>query len=188
MINLKVITASTRPGRRGIHISQWVIESLQSNPAFQVEHLDLKEINLPFLDEPHHPRFQNYTKQHTKDWSKKISESDAFIFVIPEYNYGFTAPLKNAIDFLFHEWGYKTAGIVSYGGLAGGTRATQMFKQVLTTLKIFPVTESLPIPFFESHIKEGVFVPTEVLTNGLNGLFLEMIKMDKGLRVIREQA
>jgi len=188
MINLKVITASTRPGRRGIYISEWVIESLKSNPAFQVEHLDLKEINLPFLDEPHHPRFQNYTKQHTKDWSKKISESDAYIFIIPEYNYGFTAPLKNAIDFLFKEWAYKTAGIVSYGGLAGGTRATQMFKQVLTTLKMFPVTESLPIPFFESHIKEEMFVPTEVLINGLNGLFLEIIKVDKGLSLIREQA
>jgi NAD(P)H-dependent FMN reductase len=188
MINLKIITASTRPERKGIYISHWVIEALQSNPSFQVEHLDLNEINLPFLDEPHHPRFQNYTKQHTKEWSSKISEGEAFIFVIPEYNYGYTAPLKNAIDFLFKEWAYKTAGIVSYGGLAGGTRATQMFKQVLTTLKVVPVTESLPIPFFASHIKDGVFVPTEVLNNGLNEMFQEMIKVDKGLRVIREQA
>jgi NAD(P)H-dependent FMN reductase len=71
MINLKIITASTRPERKGIFISRWVIESLQNNPSFQVEHLDLKEVNLPFLDEPHHPRFQNYTKQHTKYWSNK---------------------------------------------------------------------------------------------------------------------
>jgi hypothetical protein len=78
-------------------------------------------------------------------------------------------------------------GIVSYGGLAGGTRATQMFKQVLTTLKMVPVTESLPIPFFASHIKNDVFIPTEVLNNGLQEMFLEMIKVDKGLRVIREQ-
>jgi NAD(P)H-dependent FMN reductase len=188
MINLKVITASTRPGRKGILISHWVIDALQNNPEFQVEHLDLKEVNLPFLDEPHHPRFQNYTMQHTKDWSARISEAEAFIFVIPEYNYGFTAPLKNAIDFLSKEWAYKTVGIVSYGGLAGGTRATQMFKQVLTTLKMVPVTESLPIPFFESHIKEGVFVPSEVLKNGLNGMFQEMVKVDKGLRVIRQQS
>jgi NAD(P)H-dependent FMN reductase len=188
MINLKIITASTRPERKGIHVSQWVIESLKSSPSFQVEHLDLKEVNLPFVDEPHHPRFQNYTMQHTRDWSSKISEGEAYIFVIPEYNYGFTAPLKNAIDFLSKEWAYKTVGIVSYGGLAGGTRATQMFKQVLTTLKMVPVTESLPIPFFESYIKDGVFVPTEVLNNGLHGMFREIIKVDKGLRVIREQA
>ena len=77
---------------------------------------------------------------------------------------------------------------MSYGGLAGGTRATQMFKQVLTTLKMVPVTESLPIPFFASHIKDGVFIPTDVLNNGLKEMFQEMIKVDKGLRVIREQA
>jgi NAD(P)H-dependent FMN reductase len=188
MINLKVITASTRPERKGIYVSQWVIESLRSNPSFQVEHLDLKEVNLPFLDEPHHPRFQNYTMQHTKDWSSKISEGDAYIFVIPEYNYGYTAPLKNAIDFLHKEWAYKVVGIVSYGGLAGGTRAAQMFKQVLTTLKMVPVTESLPIPFFASHFKDGIFVPTEILNNGLHEMFQEMIKVEKGLRVIRELA
>jgi NAD(P)H-dependent FMN reductase len=188
MINLKIITASTRPGRKGIHVSNWVIETARSNPDFNVEHLDLKEINLPFLDEPNHPRFQNYTQQHTRDWSKTISGADAYIFVIPEYNYGFTAPLKNAIDFLSKEWAYKTVGIVSYGGLAGGTRATQMLKQVLTTLKMMPVTESLPIPFFESHIKDGVFVTNEILTNGLHGMFQEIIKVDKGLRVIRSQS
>ena len=188
MIRLKVITASTRPGRKGIYVSRWILKALESVPSFQVEHLDLKEINLPFLDEPHHPRFQNYTKQHTKDWSHKILDGDAYIFVIPEYNYGFTAPLKNAIDFLSKEWAYKAVGIVSYGGLAGGTRATQMFKQVLTTLKMTPVTESLPIPFFESHIKDEVFVPTEILNNGLHNMFQEMIKVDKGLRVIREPA
>ena len=188
MIKLKVITASTRPERKGIYVSHWVLGSLHSNPSFQVEHLDLKEVNLPFLDEPHHPRFQNYTRQHTKDWSSKISEADAYIFVIPEYNYGYTAPLKNAIDFLFKEWAYKVVGIVSYGGLAGGTRAAQMIKQVLTTLKMVPVTESLPIPFFASHIKDGIFVPTEILNNGLHEMFQEMIKVDKGLRVIRELA
>lgn len=185
MINLKIITASTRPGRRGILVSRWVIDMVSANPDFQVEHLDLAEINLPFMDEPHHPRFRNYTKQHTKDWSRTISEADAFIFVTPEYNYGFTAPLKNAIDFLSGEWAYKVAGIVSYGGLAGGTRAVQMLKLVLTTLKITAVTESLPIPFFETHIKEGVFVPSDLLNNGLNAMILEMIRVDKGLRLIR---
>jgi NAD(P)H-dependent FMN reductase len=108
--------------------------------------------------------------------------------VIPEYNYGYTAPLKNAIDFLFREWAYKVVGIVSYGGLAGGTRAAQMFKQVLTTLKMVPVTESLPIPFFASHIKDGIFVPTDILNNGLHEMFQEMIKVDRGLRLVRELA
>ncbi len=186
-MNLKIITASTRPGRKGILVSNWVLEEAKLNQAFQVEHLDLAEINLPFLDEPHHPRLRNYTKQHTKDWSQKIAGADALVMVTPEYNYGLTAPLKNAIDFLSAEWAYKAVGIVSYGGLSGGTRATQMLKQVLTTLKMTPVTESLPIPFFESHIKQGVFDPGETLNKGLHGMFHEIIKVDKGLRIIRDQ-
>ena len=80
MLKLKIITASTRPGRRGPIISDWVIEKTKEDPEINVEHLDLAEINLPFMDEPHHPRLQNYTKQHTKDWSEKISEADAFHF------------------------------------------------------------------------------------------------------------
>jgi NAD(P)H-dependent FMN reductase len=185
MINLKIITASTRPGRKGPPVSHWVVKTAESNPAFQVEHLDLAEINLPFLDEPHHPRLQNYTKQHTINWSKVIAGADAFVFVMPEYNYGFIAPLKNAIDFLSREWAYKAVGIVSYGGLGAGTRATQMLKLVLTALKMTPVTESVNIPFFENHIKEGVFVTNESLVNGLNAVFQEIIKVDKGLRLIR---
>ena len=185
MIRLKIITASTRPGRRGILVSHWIIEMLKSNPAFEVEHLDLAEINLPFMDEPHHPRFQNYTKQHTKDWSEIISAADAFIIVMPEYNYGFIAPLKNAIDFLQKEWAYKAVGIVSYGGLGAGIRATQMLKQVLTTLKMIPLFEAVNIPFFESHIKDGVFVPGETIIKNLNDLTQELIRVDKGLRIIR---
>ncbi len=186
MLKLKIITASTRPGRRGPKISDWVIEKTKEDPEINVEHLDLAEINLPFMDEPHHPRLQNYTKQHTKSWSEKISEAEAFIFVTPEYNFGFTAPLKNAIDFLHREWAYKAAGIVSYGGLSGGTRAVQMLKQVLTTLKMTPVFESVNIPFFELHIKEGVFIPTESLENGIRSMLNEIKKVNKGLKVIRD--
>ena len=88
------------------------------------------------MDEPNHPRLRQYTKQHTKDWSAKVEAADAFVFVMPEYNYGFNAPLKNVIDYLNQEWAYKPVGFVSYGGVASGTRAVQMIKQVVTTLKM----------------------------------------------------
>src|SRR4051812_18736190 len=107
------------------------------------------------MDEPNHPRLAQYTQQHTRDWSAKVSEADAFVFVTPEYNYGYTAPLKNAIDYPHHEWHYKPAGIVSYGGVAAGTRAAQMLKQVLTTLKGTPVVEAGSIPFLSHVIHEG---------------------------------
>jgi NAD(P)H-dependent FMN reductase len=185
MIKLKIITASTRPGRRGIAVTHWVLDMLKSNSAFHSEHLDLAEINLPFMDEPHHPRLQNYTKQHTKDWSQKIAEADAFIIVMPEYNNGYIAPLKNAIDFLVNEWAYKSVGFVSYGGVSAGTRAVQLLKPVLSLLRMLPVTESVYIPFFESHLKEGVFVPSELLNKNLNGMFSEISKVDRGLRLLR---
>src|SRR6185312_11509626 len=146
MTVIKVITASTRPGRKGPAISNWILELLKNVEGIQVEHIDLKEINLPFLDEPHHPRLRKYTKEHTKQWSAKIDAADAFIFVTPEYNFGLPATLKNAIDFLHEEWLYKPLAIAAYGGLSVGTRCTQMLKQIVTGLKMIPLQEGLNIP------------------------------------------
>src|SRR5579864_3115325 len=116
------------------------------------------------MDEPNHPRLRQYTKQHTKDWSARVEAADAFVFVMPEYNFAFTAPLKNALDYLHHEWHYKPVGLVSYGGVAAGTRAAQMLKQVLTALKMCPLTEAVSIPFFPQFIDEdGALQPNEVM-------------------------
>src|SRR5437870_5672231 len=120
MFSLKIIIASTRPGRKGPFIGSWIFELSTQKKMFDAGVLDLAIINLPFLDEPHHPRLQQYQQEHTKNWSKLINSADAFIIVTPEYNYGYTAPLKNALDFLYHEWSYKPVAFVSYGGIAGG--------------------------------------------------------------------
>ena len=115
---------------------------------------DLAELNLPMFDEPNHPRLHQYVHQHTKDWSAIVEASDAFIFVIPEYNYGFNAATKNAIDYLNSEWLNKPAGIVSYGAVTAGTRAAQMLKQVLSALKVVPVLDSVNIPFIREKLDE----------------------------------
>ena len=97
--------------------------------------LDLAEINLPFLDEPHHPKLGRYTKPHTLAWAHEIDTADALVIVTPEYNSGFPAPLKNAIDFLHAEWKNKALGMVTYGGGAsGGARAGRMLQPVTTAL------------------------------------------------------
>jgi NAD(P)H-dependent FMN reductase len=114
MYKLKIIIASTRPGRKGPAIASWIFDKAKEHKDFDIELLDLAVINLPMMDEPEHPRFKKYHHEHTKKWSATIDEADAFIFVMPEYNYGYTAPLKNAIDYLSHEWGYKPVGFVSY--------------------------------------------------------------------------
>jgi NAD(P)H-dependent FMN reductase len=184
---LEIIIASTRPGRVGLPIGQWAEAEAKAHAGFaEVELVDLAEVNLPFMDEPNHPRLAQYTHQHTRDWSAKVSEADAFVFVTPEYNYGYTAPLKNAIDYLHHEWHYKPAGIVSYGGVAAGARAAQMLKQVLTTLRMTPIFEAVSIPFVSQFIdEEENVVPNDVMTAAAKAMFEELVRMSEALRPLR---
>ena len=123
MPDLTIIIASTRPGRAGLPIGTWFAERARVDGAFDVRVVDLADVGLPMYDEPDHPRLRRYRNQHTKDWSATIDAADAVVFVTPEYNYGYPASLKNAIDFLHEEWAYKPVGFVSYGGVAAGTRA-----------------------------------------------------------------
>ena len=122
---LQVIIGSVRPGRIGEPFARWFVPIAEKHGAFEVELIDLAEVGLPFMDEPHHPRLRKYQHEHTKRWSATISRADAFVFVTPEYNYGYSAALKNAIDYLHHEWADKAVGFLSYGGVAAGTRAVQ---------------------------------------------------------------
>ena len=188
MFNLKIIIASTRPGRKGPSIAAWVYEIAKAHPEFETEILDLAVINLPFLDEKEHPRLQKYEHQHTKDWSAKINEADAFIVVTSEYNFSMPAPLKNAMDFLFNEWAYKPMAIVSYGGVSAGLRAAQMLKQVITALKMMPLVESVSIPAFHQFIDaDGKFNPTEMHSKSLEGMLKELALWADGLKYIRDK-
>ncbi len=119
MPRLTIVIASTRPGRVGLPVARWFEAQAIAHGGFDVEVADLAELKLPLMDEPNHPRLHTYVHQHTRDWSALVDASDAFVFVMPEYNNGYTAPLKNAIDYLHDEWFYKPVGLVSYGGVAG---------------------------------------------------------------------
>ena len=186
MVNLKIIIVSTRPGRKGPALGAWIYEAAKKYADLNVELLDLAVINLPFLDEPVHPRFQKYEHEHTKKWSAIISSADAYIIVTPEYNYGYPAPIRNALDYLYNEWTYKPVGFVSYGGVAGGTRAVQMLKQVVTAQKMMPVAESVNVPFFTKFINEnGQFVPDEVIESGAAAMLAELIKWGENLKSLR---
>lgn len=155
---LQIHLGSTRPNRIGPAFAAWFSAIAEKHPNFDVEIIDLADIGLPFLDEPHHPRLQKYTQRHTLEWSEIVSRADAFVFVTPEYNYGYSAVMKNAIDYLCHEWADKAVGFVSYGGVAGGTRAVQQLKQVVTTLRMVPVLESVNIPFAMTQVgHDGVY-------------------------------
>lgn len=188
MPKLQVIVASTRPGRVGKPVGEWFVGQAQSHGGFDIEVTDLKELALPLMDEPHHPMLRKYTRPHTISWSETIDSSDAFVFVMPEYNHGFTAPLKNALDFLAHEWAYKPAGFVSYGGVAAGTRAVQMLKPVLTCLKVVPATPQVALPFVHNQIVNGRFQPGEDAHQAAVKMLAELIALQTTLTQMRQPA
>jgi NAD(P)H-dependent FMN reductase len=183
---LLVIIGSTRPGRVGPAVADWILDRARAQDEFEVRVADLAVIDLPMFNEPKHPRFGQYEHQHTRDWSAIVAPADAIVFVIPEYNYGFNAATKNAIDYLNAEWQNKPAGIVSYGGVAAGTRATQMLKQVLSALKIVPIAEAVNIPFVHQHVDEsGRFKPTEIMEDSATAMLTELLRWEQALRPLR---
>src|SRR5258705_8968517 len=127
MIKIAIIVGSTRPGRNGEAVAKWVYEAAKNRSDAEFELVDIKDFNLPLLDEPVPPSLGQYSMPHTKVWAAKIDGFDGYVFVTPEYNHGISGALKNAIDFLFAEWNNKAAGFVSYGG-AGGARAVEQLR------------------------------------------------------------
>jgi NAD(P)H-dependent FMN reductase len=186
MPRLTIIIGSTRPGRAGLPIAEWFAGRARSHGGFTVEVVDLAELELPLFNEPHHPRLEQYIHQHTKDWSAIVDASDAFVFVTPEYNHGYPATLKNAIDFLHNEWHDKPVGFVSYGGVSAGTRAVQQLKQVVTTLKMVPVVEAVSIPFHPQFIGEdGRVEANEIMEQAADAMLDELVRVERALRPLR---
>jgi NAD(P)H-dependent FMN reductase len=188
MPNLSVLISSTRPGRAGVPIAEWFATRARAHGTFDVEVIDLAEVGLPFMDEPHHPRLRRYVHDHTKAWSARVDAADAFVFVTAEYNAGFPAPLKNAIDYLHTEWQHKPVAFVSYGGISAGTRAVQMLKQVVTTLRMVPLVEAVNIPFHPQFIDEdGLVQGNDVMEQAAQALLDEIAVVEAGLRPRRDE-
>lgn len=189
MARLMIVIASTRPGRAGGPVADWFEGKARAHGAFEIDVADLAAMNLPMLDEPGHPRLQRYTHQHTKDWSARVAAADAFAFVMPEYNFGFNAPIKNALDYLHTEWQYKPVGFVSYGGVSAGTRAVQMLKQVVTALKMMPLPEAVSIPFVAQFLDEDRRIrPNAVMEQAAEVLLDELARWEAALRPLRQPA
>jgi NAD(P)H-dependent FMN reductase len=184
---LQILIASIRPGRVGLPVARWFEEEARRHGRFTLDVVDLAELRLPFMDEPHHPRLKRYVHAHTRAWSARVDAADAFVFVLPEYNYGMSAPLKNALDYLHQEWAYKPLGFVSYGGVSAGTRAVQMVKEVVTTLKMVPLPEAVHIPFVHQFLdQEGRFVPNDTLRQAAVAMLDELYRWEEALKVLRE--
>ena len=186
MPQLLVINASTRPGRVGLPVGEWFMDRAREHAVFELELVDLAVLDLPLLDEPAHPRLRQYTKEHTKAWSATVDSADAVVMVTAEYNYGYPAALKNAIDYLHHEWRYKPVGFVSYGGVAAGTRSVQQLKQVVTALSLMPVTAAVSIPFVAQFLGEDrVLRGNEVMEQAARDMLDELGRLEAALAPLR---
>jgi NAD(P)H-dependent FMN reductase len=177
MKKILIITSSTRPVRNGVKVSNWVFEeSKLTNLELEFEILDLKELNLPFLDEPVSPRSgQEYVHEHTKNWSRIVDEASGFIIVLPEYNGGYPAPLKNALDYLYNEWTKKPVGIVGYGG-GGASRSTKQLREVLLSLEMVPMDNQIGIKGVWSAFDKDNKLLSEFVDGNIQELFVEMKK------------
>jgi NAD(P)H-dependent FMN reductase len=183
---LLVVIASTRPGRVGLPVGRWFEATARIDGRFRVDVADLADLDLPLMDEPNHPRFHRYVHDHTKAWSARVDAADAVVFVMPEYNHGYPAALKNALDYLSAEWASKPAAFVSYGGISAGVRAVQALKPVLTALRMMPIPEGVAIPFVGSLLKDGTFEPTPAVEHSAGVVLDELLRWTRALAPMRE--
>ena len=186
MLRLYVVIVSTRHGRKGPSIGHWFDAFARREGSFDVELVDLAEVNLPMMDEPAHPRLQMYEHAHTKEWSARVEAADAFVFVTPEYNYGPPPSFVNALNYVYKEWNYKPCGFVSYGGVSGGLRAVQLEKQLVTTLKMMPMVEGVAVPMVAKLLDDkGSFLPNDLITASAGTLLDELFRWAEGLAAMR---
>jgi NAD(P)H-dependent FMN reductase len=185
MKKLMIIVGSVRPGRIGLPVAHWVRSVVDADDRFDVDFVDLKELALPFMDEPNHPAKHDYTKPHTIAWSERVGAADVFIFVSPEYNHGYSPALKNAVDFLAQEWWRKPVGFVSYGGVSAGSRGVAAFEPVLTTIGLVKTSANVEIPFVANNIHDGVFEPEEKFAAILGHQLTQLDELSTALGAVR---
>ena len=148
MIKLKIILSSVREGRFGDKPAVWMLAHAKKLEGVDVEILDLKEYPMPFFNDPVSPGMLKtpYTDVVVAKWTQKIAEADAFIIVTPEYNHGYPASLKNAMDWVYKEWNKKPVAYVGYGGV-GGARSIAQICEVAMELQLVSIRHTVNITF-----------------------------------------
>ena len=186
-LNIGIIVGSTRPGRIGRLVGDWV-QANASHSDVTFELVDLHNFNLPLLEEMYPMGAGNYSGAAANAWAQKISEFDGFIFVTAEYNHSVPGALKNAIDYVNAEWANKAAGIISYGSM-GGVRAAEHLRQIMGELKIADVRQTVMLSLFTDFTGIGTedvsFTPAAQHTDELETLVSELTAWAGALRQVR---
>jgi len=156
---ISVIVGSTREGRFSEKPARWIFRQVKKRDEVDARLLDLRDFPMPFFDQPVTPATPGrppFEHEVVRKWTAAIGQSDGFIFVTPEYNYGPSAVLKNAIDWVYPEWHRKPVCFVSYGSI-GGARGVQQLRLTVVELQLAPIRSSIyiPVPTLLAHYQGG---------------------------------
>jgi NAD(P)H-dependent FMN reductase len=184
MIKIAIIVGSTRPGRKADAVAAWVHELAKQRSDAEFEVVDIKDFNLPLLDEPVPPSMGKYSKDHTKAWAAKIAAFDAYVFVTPEYNHATSGALKNAIDFLYKEWNNKAAGFVGYGS-AGGTRAVENLRLIMGEMQIADVRAQVALSLHTDFENYTTFKPAAQHEKSLKAMLDQLVAWGGAMKTLR---
>ncbi|MHA7881168.1 MAG: NADPH-dependent FMN reductase [Saccharospirillum sp.] len=184
MVKIGIIIGSTRPGRNSEAVANWVYENARQRSDAQFELVDLKDFNLPLLDEAMPAAMQQYANEHTQKWAQTIAGFDGFIFVTPEYNHSITGALKNALDYINAEWNNKAAGFVGFGS-AGGVRAVEHLRGIASELQMAHVRNQVALSLFTDFENFSVFKPAELHKASLTGMLDQLVAWSGAMRTLR---
>ena len=183
-LKIAIILGSTRPGRNGKAVADWVTDQAAARTAAQYELVDLLDHPLPHIDEAIPPSVGQYTGEHTKAWAATIGAYDGFVFVTPEYNHSTSGVLKNAIDYLYAEWNNKAAAFVSYGSL-GGARAIEHLRGIASELQIAHVRQQLSFSLFTDFENFSTFAPGPQHADAAIALFDQLEAWAGAMKTVR---
>jgi NAD(P)H-dependent FMN reductase len=186
MIKIGIVIGSTRPGRKAEVVARWAYDIARKRKDAEFELVDIADFNLPLLDEPIPAMFGQYSHDHTRAWSAKVASFDGYVFVTPEYNHSTSAALKNAIDFLYHEWNNKAAGFIAYGGTMGA-RAVENLRLVMAELQVATVRAQVGLSLFTDFENFTVFKPAEIQQKNVNGMLDHVIAWSGALKPLRNK-
>jgi NAD(P)H-dependent FMN reductase len=183
-LRIAIILGSTRPGRKGKDVADWVAAKAEERTTAHYDLVDLVDNPLPHIDEPMPPSLGQYAGEHTKAWAEKIGSYDGFVFVSPEYNHSTSGVLKNAIDYLYGEWNNKAAAFVSYGSL-GGARAIEHLRGICSELQIAHVRQQLSFSMFTDFESFSTFRPGPQHDEAVITMFDQLESWTGAMRAVR---
>lgn len=186
-LKIAIILGSTRPNRIGEAVAKWVHGIAATRGDADYELVDVRDFNLPLLDEPIPPSQGKYSQPHTKAWATKVASFDAFVFVTPEYNHSTSGALKNAIDFVYKEWNNKAAGFVSYGS-AGGVRAVEHLRLIMAELQIADVRAQVMLSLFTDFENYSTFKPASHHEQTVKTMLDQLLAWGTAMRTVRDGA